>query len=83
MGYIRRSSGSGINIGDWDMGNINWEDNVNHYQEMIFDAARPEFGMCSQSKGLKVLYSVSSSERAFIGRVCTFGVVFDSKDVEY
>ena len=35
-------------MGDWDIGNVNWEDNVNRYQEMDFDAVGPEFEMCSQ-----------------------------------
>ena len=48
MSYIRGSFGSGIDIGDWDMGKVNWEDNVNHYKEMVFDAAKLEFGICSQ-----------------------------------
>ena len=47
MGSIADSFGSGIHMGDRDMGNVNWEDKVNHYQEMVFDAAGPEFGMCS------------------------------------
>ena len=49
MGYVEGSSGGGIDMGDQDIGNVNWEDNVNRYQEMVFDAAGPEFGMCSQS----------------------------------
>ena len=48
MGCVRGSSGNGIDMGDWDIGNVNWEDNVNRYQEMVFDATRPKFGMCSQ-----------------------------------
>ena len=48
MGYGRGSSSSGIHMGDRDMDNVNWEDNLNLYQEMVFDAARLEFKMCSQ-----------------------------------
>ena len=47
MGYVGGSSGSGIYIGDQDIGNVSWEDNINRYQEMVFDAARPKFGICS------------------------------------
>ena len=35
-------------MGDGDIGNVNWEDNINCYEEMVFDAAEPEFEMCSQ-----------------------------------
>ena len=49
MGYVGGSPSGGIDIGDRDMGNVNWEDNINHYQEMVFDAIGPKFGMCSQS----------------------------------
>ena len=47
MSYVGDSSSSRIHVGDWDMGNVNQEGNLNHYQEMIFDAATLEFGMCS------------------------------------
>ena len=45
MGYVGGSSSSGIDMGDRDMGNVNQEDNLYHYQEMVFDAAGPKFGM--------------------------------------
>ena len=35
MGNVGDSFGSGIDMGDRDMGNINWEDNVNRFQEMV------------------------------------------------
>ena len=49
IGYVGDNSGGGMDMGDRDMGHVNWEDNVNRYQEMVSDAAGPEFGMCSQS----------------------------------
>ena len=48
IGYVGGSSGGGIDMGDPDMGNVNQEDNINRYKEMIFDATGPEFEMCSQ-----------------------------------
>ena len=48
MSYVGGSSNSGVHIGDQYMGNVIWENNFSHYQEMVFDHARPKFGMCSQ-----------------------------------
>ena len=47
MGYVGGSSNSRVRIGDQDISNITWEDNFSYYQEMVFDATKPEFGMYS------------------------------------
>ena len=35
IGYVGGSCSSGIDTDDQDMGNVNREDNVNRYQEMV------------------------------------------------
>ena len=45
MGNYARGSSSRAHVGDYDIGNLNSGHNFNHYQEMIYDVASPEFGM--------------------------------------
>ena len=42
IGYVGSSS-TGVHVGNEKGGNVSWEDNLSHYQEMIFDAAGHEF----------------------------------------
>ena len=48
MGYIGGIFGNEIHMGDRDIGNVNWEANLNDYQETIFYVAGSELGMCFQ-----------------------------------
>ena len=47
MGYIGSSS-TGVHVGNEEGGNVTWENNLCHYQEMIFDTVDHEFGMYSE-----------------------------------
>ena len=44
MGNYTGGSSSRAHVNDYDMGNVNWRHNFNRYQEMIYNAAGPEFG---------------------------------------
>ena len=39
VNYVGRSSTVGVYVGNEEGNNITWEDNLNHYQGMIFDVA--------------------------------------------
>ena len=88
MDYVGSSS-IGVHVSNEEGGNVTWEDNLSYYQRMIFDVVGHEFGMYSEpseetaNPDAERFYSLSEAiNKPFIGRVCTFAVVFDNKNVE-